>query len=78
MSDVEFLKNVVQNNVHNKRKRDKISILIYIQTGESISIFQSKFWKYKINNKIKAKNTVIILCGSNIDKKTWLNLTNYN
>ena len=32
--------------------------------------------KYKINNKLIGKNTMVILCGSNIDKKTWSNLTN--
>ena len=32
--------------------------------------------KYKINEKLKNKNTLIILCGSNIDKKTWENLLN--
>ena len=32
--------------------------------------------KYKINNKLNDKNTMVILCGSNIDKKTWVNLTN--
>ncbi len=32
--------------------------------------------KYKINNKFVGKNTMIILCGSNIDKKTWLEFTN--
>ena len=32
--------------------------------------------KYKIKNNLKGKNTMIILCGSNIDKKTWLQLTN--
>ena len=32
--------------------------------------------KYKINNKLIGKNTMVILCGSNIDKKTWLDLTN--
>ncbi len=32
--------------------------------------------KYKINEKLKNKNTLVILCGSNIDKITWSNLTN--
>lgn len=32
--------------------------------------------KYKINNKLIGKNTMVILCGSNIDKKTWSDLTN--
>ena len=32
--------------------------------------------KYKINKKFIGKNTMVILCGSNIDKKTWLDLTN--
>ena len=32
--------------------------------------------KYKINNKFIGKNTMVILCGSNIDKKTWSDLTN--
>ncbi len=32
--------------------------------------------KYKINNGLNRKNTMVILCGSNIDKKTWINLTN--
>jgi len=32
--------------------------------------------KYKINNNLIGKNTMVILCGSNIDKKTWSNLTN--
>ena len=32
--------------------------------------------KYKISNELIGKNTMVILCGSNIDKKTWLNLTN--
>ena len=31
--------------------------------------------KYKINNKLIGKNTMVILCGSNIDKKTWSDLT---
>ena len=31
--------------------------------------------KYKVNNKLIGKNTMVILCGSNIDKKTWLDLT---
>ena len=32
--------------------------------------------KYKINNKFVGKNTMVILCGSNIDKQTWVNLIN--
>ena len=32
--------------------------------------------KYKINNELIGKNTMVILCGSNIDKKTWSDLTN--
>ncbi len=32
--------------------------------------------KYKINDKLKNKNTLVILCGSNIDKMTWTKLTN--
>ena len=32
--------------------------------------------KYKIHNKLIGKNTMVILCGSNIDKKTWSDLTN--
>ncbi len=32
--------------------------------------------KYKINYGLNRKNTMVILCGSNIDKKTWINLTN--
>ena len=32
--------------------------------------------KYKINNNLIGKNTLVILCGSNIDKKTWSDLTN--
>ncbi len=32
--------------------------------------------KYKINSGLNGKNTMIILCGSNIDKKTWVSLTN--
>ncbi len=32
--------------------------------------------KYKINEKLKNKNTLVILCGSNIDKITWNKLTN--
>ena len=68
MSDVEFLKYVGQNNVHNRRKRDKISILIYIQTGESISIFQSKFWKNKINNK-NINNSIEIDVANDIEEE---------
>ena len=32
--------------------------------------------KYKINKKLKNKNTLVVLCGSNIDKMTWTKLTN--
>ena len=32
--------------------------------------------KYKINSELNGRNTMVILCGSNIDKHTWLNLTN--
>ena len=32
--------------------------------------------KYKINSELNGNNTMVILCGSNIDKKTWVNLTN--
>ena len=32
--------------------------------------------KYKINDKLKNKNSLVILCGSNIDKNTWNKLTN--
>ena len=32
--------------------------------------------KYKINNELIGKNTMVILCGSNIDKETWSDLTN--
>ena len=32
--------------------------------------------KYKINSKLNGNNTMVILCGSNIDKKTWLDFTN--
>ena len=32
--------------------------------------------KYKISDKLKNKNSLVILCGSNIDKKTWNELTN--
>ena len=32
--------------------------------------------KYKINEKLKNKNTLVILCGSNIDKITWTKLIN--
>jgi len=32
--------------------------------------------KYKIKEKLKNKNTLVILCGSNIDKITWNKLTN--
>jgi len=31
--------------------------------------------KYKIYDKLKNKNTLVILCGSNIDKMTWTKLT---
>ncbi len=31
--------------------------------------------KYKIKNNLTGKNSMVILCGSNIDKKTWVNLT---
>ncbi len=31
--------------------------------------------KYKINKKLKNKNSLVILCGSNIDKITWNKLT---
>ena len=33
--------------------------------------------KYKLNKKLKNKNTLVILCGSNIDKITWNKLTSY-
>ena len=32
--------------------------------------------KYKIYSELNGKNTMVILCGSNIDKQTWVNLTN--
>ena len=32
--------------------------------------------KYKINDKLNNKNTLVILCGSNIDKITWTKLIN--
>ena len=32
--------------------------------------------KYKIHNKLKDKNSLVILCGSNIDKMTWNKLIN--
>ena len=32
--------------------------------------------KYKINSELNGINTMVILCGSNIDKQTWVNLTN--
>ncbi len=32
--------------------------------------------KNKINNELIGQNTMVILCGSNIDKKTWIKLTN--
>jgi len=32
--------------------------------------------KYKINSQLNGNNTMVILCGSNIDKQTWVNLTN--
>ena len=32
--------------------------------------------KYRINEKLKNKNTLVVLCGSNIDKITWKKLTN--
>ena len=32
--------------------------------------------KYKINSQFNGNNTMVILCGSNIDKQTWVNLTN--
>ena len=32
--------------------------------------------KYKINEKLKNKNSLVILCGSNIDKITWNKLIN--
>ena len=32
--------------------------------------------KYKIYNELNGNNTMVILCGSNIDKQTWVNLTN--
>ena len=32
--------------------------------------------KYKINSDLNGNNTMVILCGSNIDKQTWVNLTN--
>ena len=32
--------------------------------------------KYKIKTNLKNKNTVLILCGSNIDKNSWLELIN--
>ncbi len=32
--------------------------------------------KYKIKTNIKNKNTVLVLCGSNIDKNSWLELIN--
>ena len=32
--------------------------------------------KYKINSELNGNNTMVILCGSNIDKQTWVNLTN--
>ena len=32
--------------------------------------------KYKINSELNGKNTMVILCGSNIDKQTWVNLIN--
>ena len=31
--------------------------------------------KYKINKKLKNKNTLVILCGSNIDMRSWNTLT---
>ena len=32
--------------------------------------------KYKLNKKLKNKNSLVILCGSNIDKNTWNKITN--
>ena len=32
--------------------------------------------KYRINEKLKNKNTLVVLCGSNIDKITWTKLKN--
>ncbi|MDC3131444.1 threonine/serine dehydratase [Pelagibacteraceae bacterium] len=32
--------------------------------------------KYKIKTNLKNKNTILILCGSNIDKNSWLELIN--
>ena len=32
--------------------------------------------KYKINSQLNGNNTMVILCGSNIDKQTWVSLTN--
>ena len=32
--------------------------------------------KYKINSELNGNNTMVILCGSNIDKQTWVNLIN--
>ena len=34
--------------------------------------------KYKLQNKLTNKNTLLILCGSNIDTKSWNSLINYN
>ena len=31
--------------------------------------------KNKLRNKLKNKNSLVILCGSNIDKMTWNELT---
>ena len=33
--------------------------------------------KYKLQNKLTNKNTLLILCGSNIDLKSWNSLINY-
>ena len=32
--------------------------------------------KYKLNKKLKDKNSLVILCGSNIDRITWQKLIN--
>ena len=32
--------------------------------------------KYKLNKKLKNKNSLVILCGSNIDKPTWNKIIN--
>ena len=34
--------------------------------------------KYKLENKLKNMNTLLILCGSSIDSKSWNSLINYN